>query len=134
MPHVIRRILTSLGSLGASPWAFGTVAVYALLWIILDPQSLNWHGVATLATWCMTLFIQRAEHRDTQAVHAKLDELLRAEGKARSELATLDKKEPEEIEAHRDHQQARGKRSGAGTKQAKTGVAKTDVAKTARHA
>src|SRR5262249_50554040 len=57
MPHLIRRILTSLGSLGAS-WAFGTVAVYALLWIILDPQSLNWHGVATLATWCMTLFIQ----------------------------------------------------------------------------
>jgi low affinity Fe/Cu permease len=25
----------------------------------------------------MTLFIQRAEHRDTQAIHAKLDELLR---------------------------------------------------------
>jgi hypothetical protein len=24
----------------------------------------------------MTLFIQRAEHRDTQAIHAKLDELL----------------------------------------------------------
>ena len=123
------------------PWAFGTVALYALLWIILDPQSLNWHGVATLATWCMTLFIQRAEHRDTQAIQAKLDELLRAEGKARSELAMLDKKEPEEIEAHRDHQQARGKRSGkrsdskaAGTKQAKTDLAKTDAAKTAGHA
>jgi low affinity Fe/Cu permease len=136
MPHVIRRILTSLGSLGASPWAFGTVAVYALVWIILDPHSLNWHGVATLATWCMTLFIQRAEHRDTQAVHAKLDELLRAEGKARSELATLDKKEPEEIEAHRDHQQARGKRSGnrPGNKATGAKQAKTDVAKTARHA
>jgi low affinity Fe/Cu permease len=26
----------------------------------------------------MTLFIQRAEHRDTQAIQAKLDELLRA--------------------------------------------------------
>lgn len=112
MPHVIRRILTCLGSLGASPWAFGTVALYALFWIALDPQSLNWHGVATLATWCMTLFIQRAAHRDTQAIQAKLDELLRAEGKARSELATLDKKEPEEIEAHRDYQQAKGKRSG----------------------
>ena len=37
----------------------------------------------------MTLFIQRAEHRDTQAVHAKLDELLRVEGRARTELTLL---------------------------------------------
>lgn len=50
----------------------------------------------------MTLFIQRAEHRDTQAIHAKLDELLRAEGEADERLATLDRKEPEEIEKHRD--------------------------------
>jgi low affinity Fe/Cu permease len=50
----------------------------------------------------MTLFIQRAEHRDTQAIHAKLDELLRGEGEADNELATLDRKEPEEIEQHRD--------------------------------
>jgi low affinity Fe/Cu permease len=49
----------------------------------------------------MTLFIQRAEHRDTQAIHAKLDELLRAEGKARDELTMVDQREPEEIEAHR---------------------------------
>jgi len=49
----------------------------------------------------MTLFIQRAETRDTLAIHAKLDELLRAEERARSELTTLDKKEPEEIERHR---------------------------------
>jgi low affinity Fe/Cu permease len=98
MPRVIRQILTTLGSIGASPWAFGTVALYALSWLLFDPQSFNWHAVATLATWSMTLFIQRAEHRDTQAIHAKLDELLRADAKARSELATLDKKEPEEIE------------------------------------
>ena len=107
MPHLIRRILTGLGSLGASPWAFGTVAVYALLWIILDPQSLNWHGVATLATWCMTLFIQRAEHRDTQAIHAKLDELLRAEHEARDELTRLDEREPEEIEKLRARERQR---------------------------
>src|SRR5580704_7267958 len=53
-------------------------------------------GSATVATWIMTLFIQRAEHRDTQAIHAKLDELLRAEGKARDELTMVDQREPEE--------------------------------------
>jgi low affinity Fe/Cu permease len=52
-----------------------------------------------IAAWFMTLIIQRAEHRDTQAIHAKLDELLRAEGRARSELAQLD--DEEAIEAQR---------------------------------
>jgi low affinity Fe/Cu permease len=50
----------------------------------------------------MTLFIQRAERRDTQAIHAKLDELLRAEGKADNALRLVDRSEPEEIEAHRN--------------------------------
>jgi low affinity Fe/Cu permease len=47
-----------------------------------QPHSFDGQSVATVATWLMTLFIQRAEHRDTQAIHAKLDELLRAEGRA----------------------------------------------------
>jgi low affinity Fe/Cu permease len=50
----------------------------------------------------MTLFIQRAEHRDTQAIQAKLDELLRVHGNARNELMNIDEQEPEEIELHRD--------------------------------
>ncbi|WP_268931602.1 hypothetical protein [Mesorhizobium muleiense] len=33
----------------------------------------------------MTLFVQRAERRDTQAMNAKTDELLRAVGKADTE-------------------------------------------------
>jgi hypothetical protein len=38
---------------------------------IFDPSSFDWHAIATMATWFMTLIIQRAEHRDTQAIHAK---------------------------------------------------------------
>jgi low affinity Fe/Cu permease len=52
----------------------------------------------------MTLFIQRAETRDTLAIHAKLDEVLRAEQRARNELTNLDEQEPEEIERHRAKQ------------------------------
>jgi low affinity Fe/Cu permease len=77
------------------------VGAYVIAWLFFSPRSLDWHSVATLATWLMTLFIQRAEHRDTQAIHAKLDELLRAEGKARDDLTKLDEQQPEEIEAHR---------------------------------
>jgi hypothetical protein len=86
MPWFIRRIFTLLGTTAASAWAFTTVAVYALLWVIFDPGSFNWHAIATLAVWCMTLFIQRGEHRDTQAIHAKLDELLKGHPNASDRL------------------------------------------------
>jgi low affinity Fe/Cu permease len=36
------------------------------------------------------------------ALHAKLDELLRVDHRARSELTTLDEQEPEAIARHRD--------------------------------
>lgn len=59
-----------------------------------------------MATWLMTLFIQRAEHWDTQAVHAKLDELLHANGEARKDITKLDEREPEEIEGFRERHTA----------------------------
>ena len=49
----------------------------------------------------MTLFIQRAEHRDTQALQAKLDELLKANKDAGNEVTRIDDREPEEIETFR---------------------------------
>jgi len=57
--------------------------------------------MATLATWGMTLLIQRAEHRDTQAIHAKLDELLKVHGKADNSLMSIDDKDAEEVEKER---------------------------------
>ncbi|MBW9117680.1 low affinity iron permease family protein [Rhizobium cauense] len=95
-------LLTHLGTWTARPWAFLIVALYTSGWLLHSPETLEWHGVATLATWSMTLFIQRAEHRDTQAIHAKLDELLCVQGEARSDLTRLDEKEPEEIERFRE--------------------------------
>ena len=95
----MRHVLTQLGTLTAHPAAFVIVAIYGISWAVFG--HFDWHAGATLATWLMTLIIQRAEHRDTQALHAKLDEILRAHGEARSELATLDEREPEEIEQHR---------------------------------
>jgi low affinity Fe/Cu permease len=78
MMHWIRSWLTFIGVSTSHPLAFVVVALYVALWLIFDRQSLNWQSVATVATWIMTMFIQRAEHRDTQAIHAKLDEILRS--------------------------------------------------------
>ena len=100
-----RKFLTRFGVLTARPAAFFVLVVYTVGWVILEPKSFDWHAVATLATWFMTLLIQRASHRDTQAIHAKLDELLRKDPEARTELEHLDEKEPEEIELHRRREQ-----------------------------
>ena len=93
-----RHTLTNLGVWTARPAAFLIVFGYALLWLSFDPTTFNWHAVATIATWLMTLVIQRAEHRDTQAVHAKLDELLKADTAARTEISRIDERDAEEIE------------------------------------
>ena len=105
MQSHIRHMLTELGVITSRPWAFAVVSAYGVLWLVFDRESFGWHGFAALATWLMTLVIQRAEHRDTQAIHAKLDELLHAERRASNRLTTLDREEPETIEQHR--QQAR---------------------------
>jgi low affinity Fe/Cu permease len=99
--HRIQKLLTSSGALTSRPQAFLIVVIYTGLWLVFQRESFDWHAVATLATWTMTLVIQRAEHRDTQALHAKLDELLHAHKAARNGLTRLDQKEPEEIEEFR---------------------------------
>src|SRR5262245_8415121 len=98
MIHAARHGLTLLGVYTAHPAAFGIVLLYVVLWGLFEPNTLDWHAVATLAALFMTLLIQRAEHRDTQAIHAKLDELLHEHRTARDSLQTVDQKEPEEIE------------------------------------
>ena len=102
----LKRLLTNIGTWLSRPWVAGVVVLYVLFWTIFDPSTLNWHAIATIATLFMTLFIQRSEHRDTQSIHAKLDELLRVHGDARNRLTTLDDKEPEQVEAFRDEARA----------------------------
>jgi low affinity Fe/Cu permease len=70
----VRSWLTDAGVFTSRPAAFAVFLAYGALWIAFG-DGLRWHSLATLATWGMTLLIQRAEHRDTQALHAKLDEL-----------------------------------------------------------
>ena len=95
---------THVGKAAGHPAAFLVVLLYAVLWLVFDRAGFDWNAVATLAVFIMTLFIQRANRRDNLALHAKLDELLRVDHAARSELTQLDEEEPEVIERHRDQE------------------------------
>jgi low affinity Fe/Cu permease len=85
---------TAIGQATGHPAAFGIVLLYAALWMAFDSVTFDWNAVATLAVWVMTLFIERSNRRDTLALHAKLDELVRVDRRARSELTRLDEQEP----------------------------------------
>ena len=115
-----RHWTTHAGQAAGHPAAFLVVIVYALLWLVFDRASFDWNAVLTLAVFVMTLFIQRANRRDNLALHAKLDELLRVDHAARSELTQLDEQEPEVIMRHRDEEIRKASnlnQSGAGTTQ-----------------
>ena len=90
--------------LASHPAAFVVVVCYVALWLIFSFETFDWHAAATVATLFVALLIQRAEHRDTQAIHAKLDELLQIKGSARNELTQIDHQEPEAIERHRSEE------------------------------
>jgi low affinity Fe/Cu permease len=98
----IRSALTWLGVLTARPVAFAAVFLYGIAWLVLSPKTLDWQGVVSMLVWMMTVIIQRAEHRDTQAIHAKLDDLLKAIEGADDKLSGVDKLQPEDIEKLRD--------------------------------
>jgi hypothetical protein len=55
--HPIRHALTALAELTSHAWAFLIVPLYGVFWYIFDSQSFNWHSIAVLATWFMTLLI-----------------------------------------------------------------------------
>ena len=104
MDPLKRHWTTHAGQAAGHPAAFLVVIVYALLWLAFDRRTFDWNAIATLAVFVMTLFIQRTNRRDNLALHAKLDELLRVDNEARTELILLDEQEPEMIERHRDEE------------------------------
>lgn len=104
MLDLIRQGLTQLGVLAAHPLSFVLVLALTVIWYIVERHSLDWHGAATVVTLIIALLIHRATHRDTQAVQAKLDALIRALPEASNTVASIDKREPEEIARHRDGQ------------------------------
>jgi low affinity Fe/Cu permease len=105
MPEPPKRHWTTyVGQATGHPAAFLVVILYAVLWLTFSRATFDWNAVAMLAVFVMTLLIQRANRRDNLALHAKMDELLRVDKDARSELTQLDEQEPEVIERHRDQE------------------------------
>jgi low affinity Fe/Cu permease len=103
---IVHRGMTWLGGFLANPMALVALALFTLAWSMFEPESLDWHGAATLITLAIAVIIERNQKRDTAALQLKLDELILATGGARDEVAELERREPNEMERLRDARDA----------------------------
>ena len=81
--------------------AVGIVVVWALsgpLFHWSDTWQLVINTGTTIVTFLMVFLIQSTQTRDTQALHLKLDELIRVSRTARNSLLNLEEMSEEEIE------------------------------------
>ena len=76
-----------------------------MLWGVSGPffgWSDTWQLVintgTTIVTFLMVFVIQNTQNRDTQALHLKLDELIRVNSTARNSLMGLEEKSESEVE------------------------------------
>lgn len=97
--HLADRVTRSMGS----PFALATAGAIIILWAVSGPLlgfSDTWQLAintgTTIVTFLMVFVIQNAQNRDAKAVHAKLDELIRAMDAARNEFVDAED-EPEDM-------------------------------------
>jgi low affinity Fe/Cu permease len=87
-----------------SAWAFVVAVFIIAVWGLTGPTfhfSDTWQLIintgTTIVTFLMVFLIQNTQNRDAKAMHLKLDEVIRALGKARNELVDLEDLSDEEL-------------------------------------
>jgi low affinity Fe/Cu permease len=98
-----------IASFTGQPLAFCVAFALIIVWAVTGPifqYSDTWQLVintaTTIVTFLMVFLIQNSQNRDAAAMQAKLDELLRAIGKARSAFIGIEHLTDAEIEQIRD--------------------------------
>ena len=113
--------------LAGRPAAFAIALLVLITWLVSGPLfgfSDTWQLVintgTTIVTFLMVFLIQNTQNRDTEALHIKLDELIRATQGAHNALLDLEELTQEELDDFRERylalakgareQRARGER------------------------
>jgi low affinity Fe/Cu permease len=126
-----RRFAHRASCIVGKPGAFFAALAVILVWAVTGPifhYSDTWQLIintgTTIVTFLMVFLIQTTQNRDAAAIHLKLDELIRATGKARNGLLALEQlpdaqidaleKEFERLRAHAEHERkSRSLRAGS---------------------
>ncbi len=105
MDRFFSRVATRISIAAGQPVTFLVATGVVLVWLITGPIfkfSDTWQLIintgTTIVTFLMVFLIQNTQSRDAAAMQAKLDELLRAVGKARDQFIGVEHLTEREIE------------------------------------
>jgi len=105
MNNFFRRFAQAVSRATGSAWSFILSILLVVVWAVTGPTfgySDTWQLVintgTTIITFLMVFLIQNTQNRDSRAIHLKLDELLRAATRARTQFAELENLTDDELE------------------------------------
>lgn len=105
MHESFRKIAHKASHMLGSPWAFILALAGVIVWAASGwffNYSTTWqlfiNTGTTILTFLMVFLIQNTQNRDAQALHLKLDELIKVIGPARDELIEIEEDADEKIE------------------------------------
>jgi len=116
------RFANGTARLAGRPFAFAMAVTLILAWVVTGPLfgfSDTWQLVintfTTIVTFLMVFLIQNTQNRDAEAMHIKLDELIRSMKGAQNALLDLEELDEEELDRIRSRyerlaEEARGAR------------------------
>ena len=145
MSKLFTKFANAVSAGAGSPFAFLICLVFVLSWALSGPVfgfSDTWQLVintsTTIITFLMVFLIQNTQNRDNGAIHAKLDELIRAMVDADNEYIGIEHLTDEELKAilqkveknaERLHEERRRRAESGETKPAKTSARQSSGAR-----
>ena len=117
MERLFTRVAGRIAYWAGSPIAFALCIVFVLIWLVSGPVfgfSDSWQLIintsTTITTFLMVFLIQNTQNRDSAALHAKLDELIRV-SQAENQFIGIEHLTESELEEIRQKCEAAAKRA-----------------------
>lgn len=114
------RLAKAAARFAGRPHAFILAVLAILAWLLSGPLfgfSDTWQLVintgTTVVTFLMVFLIQNTQSRDTEAIHIKLDELIRVSESASNGLLDLEELDEATLDRYREHYEALAQRTRA---------------------